>query len=151
VEHNDVAIFRLPGRWQVAFFAVVMLPSCAKVVTALHFGRSLSFILIEVAAVALFWIVFLKSYTVQLRPDGIKLFSLWWLPWTDVVAVRYSNLLGLPSLRVKRPRGFSWSIPLYFVGDYDLASAIVRAAPPTIPFGWSRCQYEFRPCGLIIA
>ncbi|SRR5216683_1941106 len=129
MEHDHAITFRLPRRLQVGFFVVVMLPSCAKVLIALNFGMSLSFALIEAAALALFWTLFLRRYTVQLRPDGIKLFSLWWLPWTDVIAVRYSSLFGLPSLRVNRRRGFSWSIPLYFVGDCDLGYAIICAAP----------------------
>jgi hypothetical protein len=130
MEHDHTITFRLPRRWQVAFFAVVMLPSCAKVLTALRFGMSPSFVLIEAAALALFWTLLLRRYTVQLRPNGIKLFSLWWLPWNDVIAVRYSSLLGLPYLRIKRRRGFSWSIPLYFVGDRDLCRAIICAVPP---------------------
>ena len=110
-----------------------MLPSCAKALIDLYFGVSPSFNLIEAAALGLFWTLLLRRYTVQLRPDGIKLFSLWWLPWTDVVAARYTSLLGLQSLRIKRRHGFSWSIPLYFVGDCDLGDSIVRAAPPGNP------------------
>lgn len=90
------------------------------------------------ATIALFWILFwtlyFPHYTVQLRPDGVKLMGLWWLPWTDVIAVRYYRVFGLPHFRVKRVRGFSWSIPLYFVGDCDLGHAIIQAAPPGNPF-----------------
>ncbi len=112
-----------------------MLPSCASALSALHFGTtSLSFVLTEKAALALFLAFALRLSTVQLRPDGVKIQGLWWLPWTDVSAVRYRKLFGLPYFRVKRRRGFSWWIPLYYVGDRDLGSAIVRAAPPDHPF-----------------
>jgi hypothetical protein len=133
VQHDDTATFRLPRLWQIGFFAIAVLGSCARLLTAIIFGRYLSLSLIEFAALVLFWIFFLRGYTVELRPDGIKLFRLWWLPWTDVVAARYIRLLGLPSFRVKRRRGFSWSIPLYFVGDCDLRQAIIRTAPPGNP------------------
>jgi hypothetical protein len=137
-EHEDTATFRLPGRWQVGFFAVVMLPSCAKALIALHFGMFLMFprfILIEAAAAALFWALLLRLSMVQLRRDGVKIYSLWWLPWADVSAVAYRKLFGLPCFHVKRHRGFSWWIPLYYVGDRDLGSAIVRAHLQTIPSG----------------
>jgi hypothetical protein len=137
-EHEDTATFRLPGRWQVGFFAVVMLPSCAKALIALHFGMFLMFprfILIEAAAAALFWALLLRLSMVQLRRDGVKIYSLWWLPWADVSAVAYRKLSGLPCFHVKRHRGFSWWIPLYYVGDRDLGSAIVRAHLQTIPSG----------------
>ena len=134
-EYEDAATFRLPGRWQVGLFAFVMLLSCAKALVDLHFGMlSLSFVLIEKTALALLLIFVLRLSTVQLRPDGVKIQGLWWLPWTDVSAVRYRKLFGLPYFRVKRRRGFSWWIPLYYVGDRDLGSAIVRAAPPDHPF-----------------
>jgi hypothetical protein len=76
-----------------------------------------------------------RMCTVQVRPDGIKLSSLWWLPWGDVCEARYFKLLGLPYFYVKRfRRWFGWWIPLYFVGDRDLAQAIVDAAPSGHPF-----------------
>lgn len=101
-----------------------------------HFGMVLSPIpeLITVAVWVLVWIFLMPRYTVQVRPDGVKLLSLWWLPWSDVSEVRYWKLLGLPYFRVKRRRGLSWWIPLYFVGDCDLGQLIIRAAPPGNPF-----------------
>jgi len=81
------------------------------------------------------WIFLMPRYTVQVRQDGVKLYGLWWLPWAEVTYVRYWKVLGLPYFRVKRSRGFSWWIPLYFVGDRDLGDAIIQAAPPGNPFG----------------
>jgi hypothetical protein len=91
------------------------------------------------AAMALFWILFwtlyLPHYTVRLRPDGVKLYGLWWLPWSDVSGVRCRNVFGLRYFQVNRGRGFfSCWIPLYFVGDRDLGQAIIQAAPPGNPF-----------------
>jgi hypothetical protein len=134
VEHDDIATFRLPGRCQIGLLVIVMIPSCARVVVALYFGMSISFVLIEAAALALAWTLLLRLNRVQLRQDGVKIQSLWWLPWTDVSAVVYRKLFGLPYFHVKRHGGFSWWIPLYYVGDGDLGRAIVRCAPPGHPF-----------------
>jgi hypothetical protein len=91
---------------------------------------------ITISVWALVWIfVMPRYYTVQLRPGGVKMYSLWWLPWTDVREVRYWKLFGLGYFLVKRSRGFfPFCIPLYFVGNCDLGDAIIRAAPPGNPF-----------------
>ncbi len=135
-EHDGTATFRLPRGWQVAGLVVVMLGSCSKLLIDFHFGMILSPVpqSIEIAVWMLVWIFLMPRYTVQVRPDGVKLYSLWWLPWSDVGEVRYYKLLGLPHFRVKRGRGFSWWIPLYFVSDCDLGHSIIRAAPPGNPF-----------------
>jgi len=127
VEQDDEDTFRPPRRWQILIVALTVLPSCALLLTAPLLG----------AAIALSWILFwtlvLPLYTVQLRPDGVKLHG-WWLPWTDVSAVAYRSLFGLPHFRVKRHDGFSWWIPLYYAGAGDLSQALIRAAPPGDPF-----------------
>lgn len=135
-EQDRTAVFRLPRRWQVGLFVIVIFGPCAKILLDLKFDMILSPVpeVITIAMWTLAWIFLMPRYTVQLRPDGVKLFSLWWLPWTDVVSVRYWKPFGLPHFRVKRRRGFSWSIPLYFVGDRDLGDAIIHAAPLGNPF-----------------
>ena len=102
-----------------------------------YFGMIVSPVptLIAIPFFVLVEIVFHHSiYTVQVRPDGVKLYSLWWLPWSDVYEVRYRKVLGFRYFRVKRRRWFSLSIPLYFVGDCDLGHSIICAAPPGNPF-----------------
>jgi hypothetical protein len=138
VEQDRTATFRLPRRWQVGLFVIVVLGPCVNILLDFRFGMILSPApeVITVAVWTLVWIFLVpRYYTVQLRPDGVKVYSLWWLPWTDVRAVRYWKLFGLPYFLVKRSRGFfSFWIPLYFVGNSDLGNAIIRAAPPGNPF-----------------
>jgi len=138
ITEQDTATFRLPRRWRVALFVILILGPCASLLIDFHFGMLLSPIppLITIAASVLFWIWPIQHYyTVQVRPDGIKVYSLWWLPWTEVGEVRYWKLFGLPYFIVKRrSRKFPFWIPLYFVGDFDLGQAIVRAAPLGNPF-----------------
>jgi hypothetical protein len=136
-EHDDIATFRLPVRLQVALFVLMMVPIFTNALIAVHFGMFLSFAwsyLIEAAMVVLFWTLVPRLCTVRLCSDGVTIYSFWWLPWADVNVVAYRKLLGLPYFHVKRRRGFSWWIPLYYVGDRDLGSAIVGAAPPDHPF-----------------
>jgi len=129
---DDVAIFRLPRRWQIGIVAITVLPSCALLLISPLRGAPIA-VFFAVSWVLL-WAFLLPRYTVELRPDGVKLLGIWWLPWTDVREVRYYKVLGLPHLRVKQRRGFSWSIPLYFVGDRDLAHALIDAAAAGHPF-----------------
>jgi hypothetical protein len=127
VEHDDTVTFRLPGRWQVVLVVTFLLPSFCLLLLSPLLG------VLALAAMALYLALVLRYYTVQLRPDGVKLYGLWWLPWTDVRAVSYRRLFGLPYFRVRR-RGFSWWIPLYFIGDRDLGQALIHAAPSDNPF-----------------
>jgi hypothetical protein len=136
VDHDATATFRLPRRWQVGLFTIAIAGPCASLLIDFHFGMLLSPVpdLITIAVAALVWVFLVPLYTVQLRPDGVRLFNLWWLPWTQVREARYRKVFGFPYFLVKRRRGFSWWIPLYFVGDCDLGQAIIRAAPPGNPF-----------------
>jgi hypothetical protein len=152
---ENVAVFRLPRGWQIAF-AASMLAICVLPLSLVWRGipkpvldtlspqmfaefqeaefraRVLALGLILISVVSMAFLPY--SWTVQVRPDGVKLYSLWWLPWSDVCEVRYIRLLGLPYLYVKRCRWWAWWIPLYFVGDRDLAQAIFDAAPSGHPF-----------------
>jgi hypothetical protein len=136
MEHDGTATFRLPFPFQIGLFAVAMLGPCVDLLIDFHFSLILYPFpeLITIAAWVLVWIFLIPLYTVQLRPDGIKLYSLWWLPWKQVKDVRYWKLFGLSYFRVKRHRGISLWIPLYFVGNCELGQSIIRAAPPGNPF-----------------
>ena len=138
MEQDGTLTFRLPRRLQFVPLAIAILWPVTDLLIDFHFGMIMSLVpgLIAGAEWLLIWIFLVPRYTVQLRPDGIKLYSLWWLPWTDVRDVRHWKVLGLPHFRVKRRHGL-WSriwIPLYFIGDCDLAQAIVHAAPIGNPF-----------------
>jgi hypothetical protein len=127
--------FRLPRRFQAVLFVLAMAGPCGNLLIALHFGV-LNYLIPQltlIAAIVLAEIFLMPHYTVQLRPDGIKLYGLWWLPWSAISDVRYWKLFGLPYFRVRRHRGFSWWIPLYFVGNCELGQAIIHAAPPGNP------------------
>jgi hypothetical protein len=136
VEQDGIATFRLPRRWQIGLLVIAILGPCFSILLVLAHGMILPAVpyVFAISIWILAWILLMPRYTVQVRPDGVKLYGLWWLPWTDVVAVRHQRIFGIPHFRVKRNRGFSWSIPLYFVGGGDLGDAIVNAAPPDNPF-----------------
>ena len=137
MEHEEIAVFRLPSRWKVALLVITLFPCLSFLLLQglppLSVLRLLS-VLPLFAAIALFLGIAFRYSTVQLRVGGVKLSGLWWLPWGDVREVTYRSLIGLPYFYVKRRRGFSWWIPLYYAGDDDLGRAIIRAAPPDSPF-----------------
>lgn len=138
MENDGSATFRLPQYFKIGLFALVMSGPCANLLIDMHFDIDVTRGLIDLAVQGFFWslvyVFLLPHYTVRIRSDGVKLYGIWWLPWADVSGVRYRKILGLPYFHVKRGGGFSWWIPLYFVGDRDLGHAIVDAAPPGSPF-----------------
>jgi hypothetical protein len=138
VGSDGSATFQLPRPFKIGLFALVMSAPCGNLLIDLYFGLDVGHGLIDVTAQGLFWalvyVFLLPHYTVRIRSDGVKLYGLWWLPWADVSGVRYRKVIGLPYFHVKRGRGFSWWIPLYFVGDCNLGHAIIDAAPPGSPF-----------------
>ena len=76
-----------------------------------------------------------RYYTVEIGPEGISLYGIWWIPWGDVTEVQYVlRLFLMPYFCVKGCYPFPCWIPLYFVGKGDLASAIIDAAPYGNPF-----------------
>ena len=76
---------------------------------------------------ALVMLLFMSIVTVS--DDGIVLYRVNRLPWTQVVAARRVSVFGLPYLLITRHRGYRWWLPLYFNGDRSIEEALVEKAP----------------------
>ncbi len=115
--------------WATVLLIVAFIPEAASAwLHSVRWGAVNAGVVLLVAA------LILRFYTVQVRPDGVLLYSLWWLPWENVAAVRYARLCGLPHLYVQRKKGWvPGRIPLYFVGDGDLLTALKASAPADNP------------------
>jgi len=123
MSERPVQTFYLP-RWGQGFLILLVSLWFAQfVLISVPLGVGL------VIAAAFTVAVGLRRYTVQVRSDGVKLYSLWWLPWGDVRTATYRKVFGLPYFYVRRHHGWGWWIPLYFVGDGHLREAIVSATP----------------------
>lgn len=127
VKHAATATFRLPVWMQVLLVAIFVLQVLPMLFMSAVLG-ALDFVLIGLLLAFL-----LPMYTIRLDPEGVQLYGLWRLRWEEIRAAYCRKLFGLPYLCVRRQKGFRWWIPLYFVGDCDLAKALVDAAPPDSP------------------
>lgn len=69
----------------------------------------------------------------QIGPDGLVLYRVNRLVWSDVVSVRQRRFLGLSHLVLHRRRGGAWWVPLYFHGPLPVSDALRDAAPEGNP------------------
>jgi hypothetical protein len=78
--------------------------------------------------IAIFW-----GSRLTVQSDGLILYRLYRLSWTDVVSARARAILGIRYLQVWRRAGSSLWIPLYFVGKSDLMEVLLSRVPPGNP------------------
>lgn len=70
---------------------------------------------------------------ITISSTGLALYGVNKLSWSDVAEARFYTLFGLRCIRVKRIKGMSWSLPLYFVGPEKVEEALLRNAPEGNP------------------
>jgi hypothetical protein len=70
-----------------------------------------------------------RCSTVRIADDGIELYRINRMRWSDITRARLRHVFALPYVVIGRARGMPWMIPLYFVGEGDLRQALVRLAP----------------------
>jgi hypothetical protein len=86
--------------------------------------------LIPLAAELLLALALLFSlFTVTVGADGLVLFRVNHLRWSQVADVRRARLLGLPHLVIARRNGGNWWLPLYLRGLPRLQRALAEKAP----------------------
>lgn len=66
---------------------------------------------------------------VAISDEGIVLYRVNRLSWSNIVTVRRVSVLGLPHLLITRKTGFRWWLPLYFHGDRPIEAALAEKAP----------------------
>ena len=66
---------------------------------------------------------------VAISDEGIVLYRVNRLSWSNIVTVRRVSVLGLPYLLITRKKGFRWWLPLYFRGDRSIEAALAEKAP----------------------
>lgn len=121
-------IFRLP-----LGSAVVVVNALAFLVLAAlawpHLVVVVSFLLQAIFFTALVAAV----SVVSVGDDGLVLYRLWRLPWSQVAGARRISFFGLPYLLVARRKGFGWWVPLYFRGARPIEAALAARAPTGNP------------------
>ena len=68
-------------------------------------------------------------FVVAISDEGIVLYRVNRLSWSNIATVRRVSVLGLPYLLVTRKKGFRWWLPLYFHGDRPIEAALAEKAP----------------------
>jgi hypothetical protein len=132
VPKHGATVFWLPLWWRTLAIAVVTIPAVIALPLEVRNGDfALVAVLLAVNVFSL-WCIHTGSQ-IHVFPSGIWMYRLWWLPWGDIREAKYYTVLGLPYVRVKRRRGFTWSIPLYYAGAKDLRQTIVGTAPAGNP------------------
>lgn len=66
---------------------------------------------------------------VAISNEGIVLYRVNRLSWSNIGSVHRVSVLGLPYLRVTRKKGFRWWLPLYFRGDRPIEAVLAEKAP----------------------
>ena len=67
--------------------------------------------------------------TIRISNEGIVLYRVNKLVWSDIVETYKYNFFGLPYIRIKRKKGMHWWLPLYFIGENTIKEALLKYVP----------------------
>lgn len=70
---------------------------------------------------------------VQVGPEGIALYRMHRLRWTEITKAKELSFLGLPYLRLWPTSGLPWLVPLYIVGATPLVCRLQAWCPSNSP------------------
>jgi len=70
---------------------------------------------------------------VSVSKAGIVLYRINRLKWNDVRSARRVKFLGVSHILIKRHKGFSWWLPLYFTGYRNITDALLEVVPQDNP------------------
>lgn len=120
---NAITFYIGPG-WHRAWLfalplALILALAGPHVSVAISFAAQLVFFLVFLALVA----------TVTVTSQGIRLYRINRLAWSDIQAVKARSILGLPYLNVTRTKGVSWWLPLYLRNEQGFYASVIANAP----------------------
>ena len=67
--------------------------------------------------------------TMEVNENGLVLYKVNRLKWHEITSAKRTSFLGLPYILLKRKKGFTWWLPLYFVGDANLQATLLNVVP----------------------
>ncbi len=127
--------FRIP----ILLWAVVLLVVCVPAILPVLLIWRLDPVLMweSLLPYALIYLVALAftlfNFVLDVHPEGLRLYHVNRLVWSDIRSARTRRVLFLPYLVLQRKRGMQWWVPLYFTGPVDLREALRQAVPPEHP------------------
>ena len=124
---NAITFYISPG-WHGAWLLVLPL-ALVLTLTWPHFSVAIS-----LAVQLVFFLILLALVaTVTVTSQGIQLYRINRLSWSDVQAVKARSVLGLPYLHVTRTEGMSWWLPLYLRNEQGFYASVIENAPASNP------------------
>jgi hypothetical protein len=70
---------------------------------------------------------------IKIHGEGIQMYHFNRLEWSQVESAEFRKVFGLPYIFIKRTRGLSWWLPLYFRGRRTMREALEEKAPASNP------------------
>lgn len=120
---NAITFYISPGwrrAWLLALpMALFLALAWPHVLVAISFATQLAFFLVLLVLAA----------TVTVTSQGIRLYRINRLIWSDIRAVKPRSVLGLPYLHVTRTKGASWWLPLYLRNEQGFYASVIANAP----------------------
>ena len=142
------SVFKLPLSW---IFFLALLPIVPPAAVTLLYLEILPVnwtltALTGLGLLGLLEILFLKwTFIIEIREDGLRMYNIWKVKWSDIESAKLVTLFGLEYLLVRRKKGsLPYWIPLYFKGETtSLRNAIVEAAPSDSPIHNLKHSHSF--------
>lgn len=120
---NAITFYISPG-WRRAWLLVLPLA------LLLALGWPQVWVTISLAAqLAFFFVLLVLVATVTVTAQGIRLYRINRLVWSDVRAVKARSVLGLSYLHITRTKGTSWWLPLYLRNEQGFYASVIASAP----------------------
>ena len=66
---------------------------------------------------------------ISVSSDGLVLYRVNRLKWGDIKSARKVSFLGLSYVLIKRHKGFTWWLPLYYEGKRNIQDALRSVVP----------------------
>ncbi len=127
--YDQIEKFHLDRRLQS--FLTVVVAVCYTAMAVIVWPDVLSSTLLALAGII--FIAPIWSMDVVIHRDGIQMYRVNRLCWSDITAARKRSVLSLAYLHITRAKGLNWWLPLYFTGDRDMLTAIAEKAPAGNP------------------
>ena len=129
--------FRLPSGWLIVMLLFLVAPAVTSGIFQLQHSPvdtvvvNLTWLWVfAFIQVALYWWLMI----VVVGQDGISLYRLWTLNWSNIREAQIRTAMGLDYLYIKRKKGMPHWVPLCFKGEGpDLLEAIGQSAPADNP------------------
>lgn len=130
MEGHGREIFYLPNRTLLSACFVALFGSV--IYFALRAG-AYEHVLLAVVNLGVTLLGIWSISALSISENALVLYRVNRLKWEDVIGARRVRFLGLPHILIKRRKGISWWLPLYFRGARSIEESIKHKVPQGNP------------------